>query len=135
MTDLRVMLDTNIVSEVMRNPNGVVGARLDQLNPAAACISILTAGELRYGAAKRGSAQLTRSVEMVLQRIAVVAFEAPADTIYGRIRNDLMRRGTPIGPIDFLIAAHALALDLTLVSANVREFSRVPDLRVENWLD
>ena len=135
MTDLRVMLDTNMVSELMRNPNGAAGARLDQLNPAAACVSILTAGELRYGAAKRGSAQLTRSVELMLQRIVVVSFEAPADTIYGRIRNDLMSKGEPIGPIDFLIAAHALALNLTLVTANVREFSRVPDLRVENWLD
>ena len=67
--------------------------------------------------------------------MSIVPFAEPADQVYAELRAHLERAGTPIGPHDLLIAAHALALDLTLVTDNLREFSRVPDLRVENWLD
>lgn len=135
MTVLQVMLDTNMVSDLIRNPRGRVAGQLESIGTQAACVSIVTAGELRYGARKRGSTRLSRDVEGALQRIVIIGFEQPADAVYADVRHHLMSTGEPIGPLDFLIAAHALALDLTLVTANIREFSRVPNLRVENWLD
>ncbi len=97
------------------------------------CTSIVVAAELRYGAAKRNSARLTAQLEAVLGALEVIALEAPADAVYGLIRANLERTGQPIGANDLLIAAHALALDLTVVTDNEREFSRIDDLRVENW--
>lgn len=96
--------------------------------------SILVEAELRYGAEKRGSPRLLNQINMVLAEFDVATFEKPADSIYGRLRADLERRGQRIGDVDMLIAAHALALDCTLVTANTREFERVDGLRVENWL-
>lgn len=118
----------------MRNPTGPVVARLRGLGEGAACVSIVTAAELRYGAVRIGSARLIEQVERVLSRIQPVPFDAPADDIYAEIRALLERAGTTTGAHDYLIAAHALALGLTLVTANTREFARVPNLRVENWL-
>lgn len=100
-----------------------------------ACVSIVTAAELRYGANKSGRSDIAAAVEGVLQAVPVMPFDLPADMRYGELRTHLERLGVPIGPNDLLIASHALALDLTLVTGNVREFSRVPGLRVENWLD
>ena len=129
------MLDTNVVSELIRDPYGAAAKRIEIVKVENCCVSIFTASELRYGAQKKGSPRLSRDVEESLLRIAVIPFEAPADAIYAEIRNVLARSGQLIGPVDLFIAAHALALDVTLVSANVREFSRVPGLRIENWLD
>jgi tRNA(fMet)-specific endonuclease VapC len=129
------MLDTNIVSDLIRDPYGAVAKRLGILRVENCCVSIFTASELRYGALKKGSPRLSRDVEQSLLRIAVIPFEVPADTIYAEIRDALTRSGQLIGPVDLFIAAHALALDLTLVTANTAEFSRVPGLRVENWRD
>ena len=129
------MLDTNAVSDLIRNPNGKVAAHLDAVGIPNTCVSILTAAELRYGARKRGSQRLFESVEGTLQRITVTDLAPPADAMFAEIRHHLEVQGKPIGPMDLLIAAHALALDLTLVTANIRECSRVPNLRVENWLD
>ncbi len=128
------MLDTNIVSEVMRRPDGPAGTRFKASRERLA-VSVLVAAELRFGALKSQSDQLTRRVESILGVLPVLAFDAPADRAYARIRAELEARGTPIGGNDLLIAAHALALDLPLVTANLGEFSRVPDLRLENWLD
>jgi len=135
LSDPKVMLDTNTVSDLIRNPRGNVSRHIERLGADRICVSILTAAELRYGALKKGSARLSSDIEGALLRMRVLDFEPPADVVYARIRDQLTRAGTPIGPIDFIIAAHALSLDLTLVTANVREFSRVPGLRVENWLD
>lgn len=129
------MLDTNIVSELVRSPRGNLRARLDAFGGNAVCISVMTAAELRYGVLKKGSAKLAHGVEAVLGDIAVLPFDVPADLEYGRLRARLTAAGTPIGPVDFFIAAHALSLGLILVTANVGEFSRVAGLRVENWLD
>jgi len=129
------MLDTNIVSELIGSPQGRIKSRIEALGTDAICASILTAAELRYGAAKRGSAKLSRDIERVLSTMPILPFDVPADFEYGRIRALLTAAGTPIGPVDFFIAAHALSLGLILVTANVREFSRVPGLVVENWLD
>lgn len=96
--------------------------------------SIVVAAELRFGAEKSGSRKLADRVDLILSAVEVLPLEPPADRHYGEIRQQLTRQGTPIGPNDLLIAAHALALDLTVVTANSQEFSRVPRLRVENWL-
>jgi tRNA(fMet)-specific endonuclease VapC len=131
---LRYLLDTNIVADLVRTPQGVVAARIAREGEDTVCTSIVVAGELRFGAAKRGFAPLAARVEAILAAMAIVALEEPADRRYGELRWHLERSGTPIGPNDMLIAAHALALGLTLVTANVREFSRVSGLAVENWL-
>jgi tRNA(fMet)-specific endonuclease VapC len=129
------MLDTNVLSQLVREPFGVVARKLETRGIDRVCTSILAAAELRYGAIKSQSQKLEARIELVLSRLAILPFEPPADLVYADIRNQLMIAGHPIGPTDMFISAHALALDLTLVTANVREFSRVPRLRVENWLD
>ena len=96
--------------------------------------SIIVAAELRYGAAKKGSARLTAQVEAVLGALEVLPFEEPADRVYGVLRAGLEQKGQPIGGNDLLIAAQALSLGFTLVTANEREFAKVEDLLCENWL-
>lgn len=135
MTTLLVMLDTNIVSDLMRNPSGRVAENIERIGVDSICISVLSAAELRYGGLRKGSARLAAEIEGVLLRLRVLSFEPPSDRSYATIRHSLSKAGTPIGPMDYLIAAHALSLDLTLVTANIGEFSRVPGLKVENWLD
>ena len=128
------MLDTNLVSELARNPHGTVAKRIAKVGPDAICVSIITAAELRYGCAKKGSPRLLAQIEAILAGVQVLALDVPADAEYGGIRAELEAAGQPIGPNDLLIAAHAYALDAVLVTANVREFSRVRALKVENWL-
>jgi len=128
------MLDTNIVSELARNPHGIVASRIAEVGPDAICVSIITAAELRYGCAKKGSPRLLAQIEAILGSVQVLALDVPADTEYGGIRAELESAGKPIGPNDLFIAAHAYALDATLVTANVGEFSRIRALTVENWL-
>jgi len=134
VSDRRYMLDTNIVSDLVRSPQGRVFDRIAAMNGEGVCVSIITAAELRYGCIRKGSPRLTAQVDAILGSIEVLPFDAPADTEYGGIRTALEKAGTPIGPNDLLIAAHARAVDATLVTANVGEFARVGDLRVENWL-
>ena len=135
MTAYRTMLDTNIVSDLIRNPQGRAAERLRRHGEAGICVSIITAAELRYGAAKRGSARLLTRVEAVLSTIDVLPFDVPADTEYGSIRAELEAAGQPIGPTDLFIAAHAYSMGLTLVTHNTGEFRRVRGLKVENWLE
>ena len=131
----RYLLDTNIISDLVRNPAGQATQRLLAVGDENVCTSIIVASELRYGCAKKGSAKLQERVEEVLAAIPVLPLEAPADVEYGAIRADLERRGQPIGHNDLLIAAHACVLGTTLVTANVGEFSRIETLKVENWLE
>lgn len=131
---LRYLLDTNILSDLVRHPRGPVAGRISAAGENTVCTSIVVAAELRFGAEKSGSAKLTERIELILSALDVLPLEPPADRHYAEIRQQLTRQGLPIGPNDLLIAAHALALDLTLVTANVSEFSRVPGLRVTNWL-
>jgi tRNA(fMet)-specific endonuclease VapC len=128
------MLDTNIVSELVRNPHGVVTRRIAAVGQDTICVSIITAAELRYGCAKKGSPRLTSQVEAILESVEVIALDVPVDVQYGVIRTDLEAAGTPIGPNDLLIAAHARAIGAVLVTANLAEFARVAALQVENWL-
>jgi tRNA(fMet)-specific endonuclease VapC len=132
---LQYLLDTNILSDLIRKPQGAIANRIAAAGEAAVCTSIVVAAELRFGAAKSGSKKLADRVDLILSALDVLPLEPPADRHYGEIRQLLTRQGTPIGPNDLLIAAHARALKLTAVTANLREFSRVPDLSVENWLD
>ena len=129
------MLDTNIVSELARNPHGSVTQHIANVGAEAICVSIITAAELRYGCAKKGSPKLLAQIEAILESIPVLALEVPADTEYGGIRAELEAAGKPIGPNDLFIAAHAYALQAVLVTANVGEFSRIRGLKVENWLE
>jgi tRNA(fMet)-specific endonuclease VapC len=130
-----VMLDTNIVSDLLRHPRGRVNRKLRQVDPDAACVSIITAAELRFGATKVSSPRIHDQLSQLWRVIPVLPFRSPADEAYGTIRAALEKIGRPIGPSDLFIAAHALSLGLTLVTANVGEFSRIPGLAVENWLD
>jgi tRNA(fMet)-specific endonuclease VapC len=130
----RFLLDTNIVSDLVRNPQGVVARQIRQVGEALVCTSIIVAAELRYGAAKKGSVRLTTQLELVLGALDVLPFEAPADAEYGNLRTRLEKAGQPIGGNDLLIAAQAIALQCTIVTDNEREFARIDGLPVENWL-
>jgi tRNA(fMet)-specific endonuclease VapC len=130
----RYLLDTNILSHLIRNPTGLVFNRLESILPATACTSIIVSAEIRFGLCKGASEKLKIQAEKVLEVLDILPLEKPVDEYYGRIRALLNQAGKPIGGNDLLIAVHALALNLILVSANVREFSRVAGLRVENWL-
>jgi tRNA(fMet)-specific endonuclease VapC len=128
------MLDTNIVSELARNPQGAVTRHIAKVGTDTICVSIVTAAELRYGCAKKGSAKLLAQIEAILGSLQVLALDVPADTEYGGIRAELEAAGKPIGPNDMFIAAHAYALGAVLVTANTSEFERIRALQVENWL-
>ena len=128
------MLDTNILSDLVRRPDGRVADRIREVGELSVCTSVIVAAELRYGAALRGSERLTQQVEAILGAMTVIAWDQPADAMYATVRAELERAGTPIGGNDLLIAAHAMTLDVSLVTANTREFERVRELRVENWL-
>jgi len=131
---MRYLLDTNILSDLIRHPQGMVMRQIEKVGEEQVCTSIVVAVELRYGAAKRESPRLSAQLEAVLGAIEVLPFEAPADRAYGRLRARLEREGTPIGGNDMLIAAQVLALGYCIVTDNEREFSRIPDLARENWL-
>lgn len=128
------LLDTNIVSDLVRHPNGRAAERLERSGDKPVATSIIVAAELRYGAERKRSPRLFTQLEKVLDDLDVLPLEAPADRRYGTLRAELEAAGTPIGQHDMLIAAHALALGYTLVTANEREFSQVKTLRIENWL-
>ena len=130
----RFLLDTSILSDLVRNPQGRVAARINDVGEARICTSVIVAAELRFGAAKRGSERLTAHVELILDRIEVQPLDRPADRLYARLRAQLEAVGTPIGGNDLLIAAQALATGCIVVTDNDREFSRIDDLKVENWL-
>lgn len=131
----RYLLDTNVVSDLVRNPQGEVAARIAEVGEEAVCTSIVVASELRFEAAKSNSSRLRRQLDAILAALTVLPLESPSDQHYAEIRALLESAGMPIGPNDLLIAAHARALGLTVVTANLKEFRRVPGLAVENWLD
>jgi tRNA(fMet)-specific endonuclease VapC len=130
----RYLLDTNLISDLIRNPQGKAAKRIARVGEESLCTSIIVAAELRYGCARRNSTRLLKAVEDVLAEIEVLPFESPADVEYGVIRAELEAAGAPIGSNDLLIAAHARAADATIVTANTVEFKRIKGLKVENWL-
>jgi tRNA(fMet)-specific endonuclease VapC len=128
------MLDTNIISDLIRNPQGKAAKRIAKVGEDNICTSIVVAAELRYGCEKSGSKRLLDAVEDLLGEIDVLPFDVPADAEYGAIRAALEAAGTPIGGNDLLIAAHARTVGTTIVTANTAEFKRIRGLKVENWL-
>jgi tRNA(fMet)-specific endonuclease VapC len=128
------MLDTNIVSDLVKNPQGKVAAKIAEIGETAVAISIVVACELRFGAAKRGSLRLSAQVDAILEAMTVLPIQSPADNYYAQVRAALEQKGHIIGANDLLIAAHALSLGCVLVTGNVGEFERVAGLVVENWL-
>lgn len=131
---MRYLLDTNIVSALVRDPHGLVAERIRDVGEANVCTSIIVAAELRFGAAKKASARLSAQLELVISALDVLPFEAPADAVYGDIRAQLECAGMQIGGNDLLIAAQAMASGQTVVTDNLREFQRVDGLPVANWL-
>jgi tRNA(fMet)-specific endonuclease VapC len=131
---MRYLLDTNVLSALVRDPHGPVTQRIRDVGEDNVCTSLIVAAELRYGAAKKGSVRLLGQLEAVLSAIEVLPLEPPVDVVYGELRAQLERDGQPIGSNDLLIAAHALALGHAVVTDNEREFRRVPELLVENWI-
>jgi tRNA(fMet)-specific endonuclease VapC len=128
------LLDTNVLSAVVRDPQGAVAEHIARVGETNVCTSIVVAAELRYGAAKRGSARLTQQLDVILMAMDIVPFESPMDRVYADVRTALEQRGRPIGGNDLIIAAQALALDAVLVTDNVKEFEQVPGLKIENWV-
>jgi tRNA(fMet)-specific endonuclease VapC len=132
---MRFMLDTDLCIDLMRGRSDRVFSRLRALPLDEAGISTITLAELRYGASE--SARRTHHESMIIAFCApltLAPFDARAAEVYGQVRATLEGAGTPLGPLDTLIAAHALALGATLLTANVREFRRVKGLAIENWL-
>ncbi|ESZ23618.1 type II toxin-antitoxin system VapC family toxin [Mesorhizobium sp. M1066] len=131
---MRFMLDTNIISDMIRNPAGKAARAMSREGDDAVCTSIVVASELRYGCARKGSAKLLKKVEDLLAEIPVLPLDVPVDAEYGGLRAELEAAGQTIGHNDLFIAAHACALGATLVTANTGEFNRIKGLKVENWL-
>jgi tRNA(fMet)-specific endonuclease VapC len=131
---MRYLLDANVVSDLVRHPQGRISKRIRAVGEAQICTSIIVAAELRYGATKKGSPRLATQLEAVLGALDILPFEVPADTAYGVIRTRLEQIGRPIGGNDLLIAAQAVALGYTIVTDNEGEFARIDGLLHENWL-
>ena len=131
---MRFLLDTNVVSDLVRHPRGRIADRIAVVGEQQVCTSIIVAAELRFGALKKNSLRLTAQLEAILNAIEVLPLGPPVDVVYGELRAALERGGQPIGANDMLIAAHALSLGYTVVTDNDREFSRIQNLGVENWL-
>jgi tRNA(fMet)-specific endonuclease VapC len=131
---VRYLLDTNILSDVIRNPQGRAARQIMEVGDRAVCTSIVVAAELWYGAVKRNSDRLTAQVDAVLGAIEILAIESPVERVYGELRARLERAGHQIGGNDLLIAAQSMSRGLTLVTDNEREFSRIVELPCANWL-
>jgi tRNA(fMet)-specific endonuclease VapC len=131
---MRYLLDTNAVSDLVRQPQGKVARHIRKVGEAQICTSIIVAAELRSGAAKKRSPRLSAQLEAVLGALEVLPFETPADAAYGLLRTRLEQAGTPIGANDLLIAAQTIALGYTIITDNEKEFARVEGLPRANWL-
>lgn len=130
---MRFMLDTNICIQIINHADNRMLARLIE-HEGRMCISTIVAAELRFGTAKSSAKKKNQQLlAEFLAPLEVIPFDEGAAESYGELRAVLEKSGRPIGPLDTLIAGHALSLDATLVTNNTREFKRVQGLRVENW--
>jgi tRNA(fMet)-specific endonuclease VapC len=130
------MLDTNTCVDLIRLRNDRVLRRMQRFRPDDLCVSSVTLSELEYGVAKSADPQRNRlALAEFMTPLSVLPYDDAAAPVYGRVRAELERAGTPIGPLDTMIAAHALSLDLILVTDNEREFRRVAGLKVQNWAE
>lgn len=129
------MLDTNICSYIIKQRPPQVLAKFKTIPPKQLVISMVTLAELQYGVEKSSKPILNQStLNEFIRYLDVLSWDIKTVKIYGEIRTDLERKGTPIGAMDLMIAAHCLSLDYILVTNNLREFQRVPNLKVENWV-
>ena len=128
------LLDTNIISDLVRNPSGLAAQRIAEVGEDSVATSVVVAGELLYGCAKKGSDKLTKRVEGILDVMEILPLSPEVAAHYGAIRASLEKRGVPIGQNDLWIAAQAVAAKAILVTANVGEFERVNSLSLENWI-
>ncbi|MCH8961789.1 MAG: type II toxin-antitoxin system VapC family toxin [Bacteroidetes bacterium] len=132
---MKVLLDTNICIYLIKRRPQEVRERFERYAVGEVGLSSITVSELQYGVEKSRRVEQNRAALMqFLLPLVIADFDYESAVVYGRVRAELERLGTPMGPLDTLIAAHALSLDVTLVTNNEREFSRVSDLRVENWV-
>jgi tRNA(fMet)-specific endonuclease VapC len=133
---MRYLLDTNTCIYIIKRSSERLMLRFKRLRVGDVGVSAITACELQFGVSNSSQPEKNqRALTEFLGPLEILDFPATASSVYGEIRARLQRAGTPIGSYDLLIAAHAVHGDLTLVTNNVREFSRVPDLRIENWAD
>ena len=133
---MRYMLDTNICIYVIKHKPEKVFQKLQTIHPEDVCISSVTYAELVHGVEKSSAVEKNRlALSMLLANMEILDFDADAADCYGKIRAGLERKGTPIGPLDMMIAGHAQSLGYTVVTNNVKEFSRVNALRIENWAE
>jgi tRNA(fMet)-specific endonuclease VapC len=131
---LKYLLDTNVCVDYLTRRYASVVERVQASSPEDLCLSSVVVAELRYGADKsQKRAENHRTIDILVNEIVCLDFDADAAAVFGRIRCDLESRGEPIGPYDLMIAAHAVSLGLVLVSDNLREFRRVGGLVMENW--
>ena len=128
------LLDSNIISDLVRNPKGRAARRARAVGGQHICTSIIVAAELRYGTAKKGSRRLSEQVDEILFGMRILPFKAPSDRTYGLLRAQLESMGMQIGNNDLLIAAQAMDGQHTMVTGNEREFRHIDGLLCENWL-
>ena len=130
---MRYMLDTNICIYIIKNKPKKVIIELKRHKPSEICVSAITYAELTYGVEKSMAVEKNRlALALLFSNIEVLNFDIKAAIHYGKIRAYLEKQGTPIGPLDMMIAAHAMSLGYTVVTNNIKEFERVPDLKLEN---
>lgn len=133
---MRYMLDTNICIYAIKQKPEQVFQRLQTIDPQDVCVSSVTYAELVHGVEKSAAIEKNRvALSMLLANIEILDFDTNAADQYGKVRADLEKRGTPIGPLDIMIAGHALSAGCTIVTNNVGEFSRVKGLKIENWAE
>ena len=133
---MRYMLDTNICIYAIKHKPEKVFQKLQEVEPEDVCVSSVTYAELVHGVEKSAAVEKNRlALSMLLANIEILDFDVDAADCYGKIRADLEKKGTPIGPLDMMIAGHAQSLGYTVVTNNVKEFSRVMDLKIENWAE
>lgn len=132
---MRYMLDTNICIYIIKNKPKKVIMELKRHKPSEICVSAITYAELTHGVEKSMAVEKNRlALALLFSNIEVLDFDIKAAIHYGKIRAYLEKQGTPIGPLDMMIAAHAISLGYTVVTNNIKEFQRVPDLKLENWI-
>jgi tRNA(fMet)-specific endonuclease VapC len=133
---MKVLLDTNICIYMIKNKPPEARKRFEQFVPGDIGISVVTVAELHYGVVKSTTREKNAlALEAFLLPLEIVSFDLESAFIYGRIRADLERRGTPVGGMDMLIASQAIARGLTLVTHNLEEFQRIPELQCETWVE
>ena len=131
----KYLLDTNICIYIIKKKPLQVIQKLQSLDISDVAISSITLSELEYGVSKSAAVEKNKlALTQFLAPIETIDFDDKSAEVYGRIRAHLEKRGTPIGPLDTLIGAHALSLGYTLVTNNTKEFERIPDIELENWI-